>query len=60
MTKHRDYIINYRDMSMPALRDDAYYGHKMQEARTELEAHCYAFDTETGREFEQGRAAPVV
>lgn len=49
----RHYISHYRDMPMPALRDDAYYGHKMQEARKELEAHCYAFDTKTGREYEQ-------
>ena len=51
----RHYISYYRDMPMPALRLDAYYGHKMREARAELEAHCYAFDTKDGREFEQGR-----
>ena len=51
-TKH--YIHHYRDMAMPALRDDAYYGAYMQAARKELENNQYAFDTKDGREFERG------
>ena len=51
----RYYIIDYRDMPMPTLRDDAYYGNYMRAARKELEQHCYAFDVKDGREFEQGR-----
>lgn len=53
MSKH--YISHYRDMPMPTLRDDAYYGAYMRQARKELEANCYAFDTKDGREFESGR-----
>lgn len=55
MTSTRHYILHYRDMPMPTLRDDAYYGAYMHEARAELEAHQYAFDQKDGREFEQGR-----
>ena len=50
----RHYIANYRDFPMPTLRLDAYYGHKMDLARQELEAHRYAFDDHTGTEYESG------
>jgi hypothetical protein len=51
----RHYIYHYRDMPMPKLRDDAYYGAYMHAARKELEANQYAFDLKDGREFECGR-----
>lgn len=51
----RHYIERFQDFPMPALRDDAYYGAYMLQARAELEAHRYMFDDKDGREFEQGR-----
>jgi hypothetical protein len=50
----RHYIADYRDFPMPTLRLDAYYGHKMEQARHELEAHRYAFEDRTGTEYESG------
>ena len=50
----RHYIADYRDFPMPALRLDAYYGHKMDPARQELEKARYAFDDKTGTEYESG------
>jgi hypothetical protein len=51
----RHYILNFRDFPMPKLRDDAYYGDYMQQARSELERARYAFDDKTGIEYESGR-----
>lgn len=40
---------------MPTLRNDAYYGAHMEQARIQLEQNKYSFDDKDGREFEQGR-----
>jgi hypothetical protein len=50
----KHFISDYRDFPMPALRLDAYYGHKMEQARSELERNRYAFDDKTGTEYETG------
>lgn len=50
----RHYIAAFNDFPMPALRLDAYYGHKMDLARAELENNRYAFDDRTGTEYESG------
>lgn len=51
----RHYISTFQEFPMPQLRDDAYYGAYMLQARQELERERYAFDDKDGREFEHGR-----
>jgi hypothetical protein len=48
-------ITAFKDFPMPALRDDAYYGDYMEQARRQLEKARYAFDDTTGIEYESGK-----